>query len=79
MDSFLGRYNFPRLNQEEIENKTDQPQVMKPKVLLKIFRETKVQKQVIPQAYSSKQRRVNNYPSQTFSNIPKEDTLLNSF
>ena len=32
MDSFLAWYNFPRLNQEEIENKTDQPQVMKPKL-----------------------------------------------
>ena len=32
MDSSLAQYDFLRLNQEEIENKTDQPQVMKPKL-----------------------------------------------
>ena len=32
MDKFLEKYNIPRLNQEEIENMTDQSEVMKLKL-----------------------------------------------
>ena len=37
MNKFLERYNLPRLNEEETEKQTDQPQVMKLKLQFKIF------------------------------------------
>ena len=43
MEKFLERYNLWRLNQEEIENMNRQSQVMKLKLWLKIFQQTKVQ------------------------------------
>ena len=53
MDKFLERYNLPRLNQEEVEN-MNRPQVMKLKLWLKIFQQTKVQDQMASQVNSIK-------------------------
>ena len=54
MDIFLERYNLPRLNQEEIEIGTDQSQVMKLKLWLKIFQQTKALGQMASQMNSGK-------------------------
>ena len=54
MDTFVERYNFPRLNQKELENITDLSQVMKLKLQLKIFQQTEVQDQMAPQENSIK-------------------------
>ena len=53
MDKFLEMYNLPRLNQEEIEN-MNQSQVMKLKLWLKIFQQTKAQDQMASQGNSIK-------------------------
>ena len=37
MDTFLEKYNLPRLNQVEIEKRMDQSQVLKLKLWLKYF------------------------------------------
>ena len=52
MDKFLERYNLPTLNQEEIEN-MNRP-IMKLKLCLKIFQQTKVQDQIASQVNSIK-------------------------
>ena len=54
MDKFLERDNLPRLNQEERENMKDRSQVMKLKLWLKIFQQTKVQDQMASQVKSIK-------------------------
>ena len=54
MDTFLEKHNLLKLNQEEIENMTDQSQVMKLKLWLKIFQQTKVQDQMASQVNSIK-------------------------
>ena len=54
MDKFLERYNLPRLNQEEWKIWTDQSQVMKLKLWLKIFQQTIVQDQMASQVSSIK-------------------------
>ena len=54
MDEFLEKHNLPRLNQEEIENITDQSQALKLKLWLKIFQQTKAQHQMSSQANSIK-------------------------
>ena len=54
MDKFLERYNLPGLNQEEIENMNRPTQVMKLKLWLKIFQQTKVQDQMASQVNSVK-------------------------
>ena len=41
MDKFLERYNLPRMSQEEIEIWTDQSQVLKLKLWLKVFQQMK--------------------------------------
>ena len=41
MDKFLERYNLPRISQEEIEIWTDQSQVLKLKLWLKVFQQMK--------------------------------------
>ena len=69
MDKFLVRYNLPRLNQEKQKIWTDQSQVLKLKLWLKNFQQTKIQDQMASQANSIKHwRRVNTYPSET---LPK--------
>ena len=52
MDKFLERCNLPKLNQEEIENMNRTITVMKMKLWLKIFQQTKAQDQMASQANS---------------------------
>ena len=54
MDKFLEKHNLLRLNQEEIENITDQSQALKLKLWLKIFQQTKAQDQMASQVNSIK-------------------------
>ena len=54
MDTFLEKHNLLRLNQEEIEIWTDQSQVMKLKLWLNIFQQTKAQDQMASQVNSIK-------------------------
>ena len=54
MDKFLESYYFTRLNEEEIENMNRPSQVMKLKLWLKIFQQTKVQDQMASQVNSIK-------------------------
>ena len=54
MDKFLERCNLPKLNQEEIENMNRTITVMKFKLWLKIFQQTKVQDQMASQVNSIK-------------------------
>ena len=42
MDKFLEKHSILRLNQEEIENITDQSQALKLKLWLELFQQTKV-------------------------------------
>ena len=54
MDKVLETYNLPRLNQDEIEKRNDQSQVLKLKLWFKNFHQTKVQDQMASQVYSIK-------------------------
>ena len=54
MDKFLERYNFPRLNQEELENINRTITSNEIDSVLKIFKQTKVQDQMASQANSAK-------------------------
>ena len=54
MDKFLERYNFPRLNQEEIENMDRPITSNKIETVIKIFQQKKVQGQMTSQAISIK-------------------------
>ena len=63
-DKFLKRYNFPRLNQEEIKN-INKSQILQLKQWLKIFPQTKIQDQMTSQVNSTKHLEKNNtQPSQ---------------
>ena len=54
MDKFLGKYNFPKLNQEEIENLNRPITSMEIKTVIKIFQQTKAQDQMASQVNSTK-------------------------
>ena len=54
MDKFLEKYNFPKLNQEEIEILTDPSQAQKLKLKSEIFQQTKAQVQTASQLNSTK-------------------------
>ena len=54
LEKFLEKYNLPRLNQEKQKIWTDQSQVMKLKLWLKIFQQTKAQDQMASQMNSIK-------------------------
>ena len=54
MDKFLEKYNFPKLNQEEIENLNRPITSMKIKTVIKIFQQTKAQDQMASQVNSTK-------------------------
>ena len=54
MDKFLERYNFPRLNQEELENINRLITSNEIETIIKIFQQTKVQHQMASQANSIK-------------------------
>ena len=54
MDKFLEKHNFPKQNQEEIENITDPSQALKLRLWFKIFQQTKAQDQMASWANSIK-------------------------
>ena len=54
MDNFLERYNFPRLNQEELENISRPITTNEIETVIKIFQQTKAQDQMASQANSIK-------------------------
>ena len=54
MDKFLQRYNFPNLDQEEIENLNRPITAQKSKVQSEIFQQTKAQDQMASQVNSTK-------------------------
>ena len=54
MDKFLEKYNFPRLNQEEIENMNRPLTSTEIETVIKIFQQTKMQDQMASQANSIK-------------------------
>ena len=54
MDKFLERYNFPRLNQKELENINRPITSNEIETVIKIFQQTKVQDQMASQENSIK-------------------------
>ena len=54
MDKFLEKYNFPKLNQEEMENRNRQITARKLKLQSEIFQQTKTQDQMASQLNSTK-------------------------
>ena len=54
MDKFLEKYNFPKLNQEEIENLNRPIKAHKLKLQSEIFQQTKAQDQTASQLNSTK-------------------------
>ena len=54
MDKFLERYNFPKLNQEELENINRPITSSEIETIIKIFQPTKVQDQMASQVNSIK-------------------------
>ena len=54
MDEFLEKYNFPKLNQEEIENLNRPTTAQKSKVQSEIFQQTKAQDQTASQLNTTK-------------------------
>ena len=54
MDKFLEKYNFPKLNQEEIENLNRSIKAQKWKLYSEIFQQTKAQVQTASQLNSTK-------------------------
>ena len=54
MDKFLEKYNFQKLNQEEMENRNRQITARKLKLQSEIFQQTKTQDQMASQLNSTK-------------------------
>ena len=54
MDKFLEKYNFTKLNQEEMENRNRQITARKLKLQSEIFQQTKTQDQMASQLNSTK-------------------------
>ena len=54
MDKFFKKYNFPKLNQEEMENRNRQITARKLKLQSEIFQQTKAQVQTASQLNSTK-------------------------
>ena len=54
MDKFLEKYNFPKLNQEEIENLNRPITSTKNETVIRIFQQIKAQVQTASQLNSSK-------------------------
>ena len=54
MDKFLEKYNFPKLNQEEIENLNRLITSTEMETVIKIFQQTKAQVQTASQLNSTK-------------------------
>ena len=53
MDKFLEKYNFPKLNQEEIENLSRPITSMEIETVIKVFQQTKAQDQMASQVNSN--------------------------
>ena len=53
-DKFLEKYNFSKLNQEEIEDLTNPSQAQKSKLQSEIFQQTEAQDQMASQLNSTK-------------------------
>ena len=54
MEKFLGKYNFPKLNQEETQNLNRPITSMEIETVIKIFQQTKAQDQMASQMNSTK-------------------------
>ena len=54
MDKFLEKYNFPKLNQEEIENLNRPITSTEIETVIKIFQQMKAQGQMVSQVNSTK-------------------------
>ena len=54
MDKFLQKYNFPKLNQEEIENINRPITSMEIETVIRIFQQTKAQVQMASHLNSTK-------------------------
>ena len=54
MDKFLEKYNFPKLNQEEIENLNRLITSMEMETVIRIFQQTKAQVQTASQLNCNK-------------------------
>ena len=54
MEKFLEKYNLPGLNQDKTESWMDQSQLLKLKLWLKNFQQTKAQDQMASQVNSTK-------------------------
>ena len=65
MDKFLEKYNFPKLDQEEIENLNRPITSTEIETVIKIFQQTKAQVQTASQLNSTKNLEKSTYPTQT--------------
>ena len=65
MDKFLEKYNFPKLNQEEIENLNRPITSTDIETVTRIFQQTKAQDQTASQLNSTKNLEENTHPTQT--------------
>ena len=63
MDKFLEMYNFPKLDQEEIENLNRPITSMKIETVIKIFQQIKAQDQMASQMNSTKNLEKNSHLS----------------
>ena len=54
MSKFLEKYNFPKLNQKEIENLNRPIIIMEIETVIRIFQQTKAQDQMASQMNSTK-------------------------
>ena len=81
MDRFLEKFNFPRLNQEEIEimnNPITRTEIEA--VIINLPKKQKPRTRWLHRGILSNiQRRVNAYPYKIFQKVAKEGTLPNSF
>ena len=81
MDKFSEKYNFPKLNQEEIENLNRPITSMGMETVIKIFQKTKAQDQMASQVNSTPKFREELTPIllKLFQKIAEEGKLPNSF
>ena len=65
MDKFLEKYNFPKLNQEEIENLNRPITSMEIETAIRNLPTTNAQDQMASEMNSTKNLKKNTYPTQT--------------
>ena len=79
MDKFLEKYNFPKLNQEEIQNLNRPITSTEIETIIRTLPANKAQDQMISQLNSTKNLgRANTYPTQTLPENCREGKLPNS-